>query len=350
MSLVENESMMSPEDKIKELSARIHALEELLEVSEQSFLAGASELEEANARLRILNENFLSEIQERKKAEENLSKAYNELKHMHIQLLQSDKMASIGQLAAGVAHEINNPTGFILSNLASLRKYSERLSEFISIQSEALEKISASNGQNSEAVLNIVAEYRKARKVDYITKDIIQLIDESIEGGTRVKQIVQNLKSFSHIDESEYKLSDINTIIENTLTVIWNELKYKTTVAKDYGDVPPTLCNSGQLSQVFMNILINAAHAIETQGQIMIKTRCEKETIIITLSDTGGGIHQEIIGKIFEPFFTTKDVGKGTGLGLSIAYDIVTKHNGQIDVESQPGKGTTFTIMIPVAE
>jgi len=235
MSLVENESMMSPEDKIKELSARIHALEELLEVSEQSFLAGASELEEANARLRILNENFLSEIQERKKAEENLSKAYNELKHMHIQLLQSDKMASIGQLAAGVAHEINNPTGFILSNLASLRKYSERLSEFISIQSEALEKISASNGQDSEAVLNIVAEYRKARKVDYITKDIIQLIDESIEGGTRVKQIVQNLKSFSHIDESEYKLSDINTIIENTLTVIWNELKYKTTVAKDYG-------------------------------------------------------------------------------------------------------------------
>lgn len=478
MSLKVNETRSSPESQIRKLTAKIHALNELLEVSEQSFLDGASKLGDANAKLKTLNENLNIEISERKKAEEaarqgerflssilaaiqdgisvldrdmrivrvnetvgkwyvhtmqlvgrkchevyqlrnrpcencpvqetlktskpsfavipftepeggkiswfevfsfpivdettkeisgiveylrnitdrkiaeeKLNAAFNELKQMHVQLLQSEKMASIGQLASGVAHEINNPTAFILSNLASLRKYSASLTEHIRVLSDALEKISGPAEESMETILKTVGEHRKAKKVDYIINDICHLIDESIDGGERVKKIVQNLKNFSRIDEAEYKSGDINAAIENTLSVIWNELKYKAKVIKDYGNIPLTLCNVGQLSQVFMNLLINAAQAIKTQGQITIKTRCADNTIVVSISDTGSGIPQEIIGKIFEPFFTTKDVGKGTGLGLSIAYDIIVKkHNGQIDVESQPGKGTIFTIVIPVVE
>ncbi|OGW22673.1 MAG: hypothetical protein A2077_07770 [Nitrospirae bacterium GWC2_46_6] len=166
----------------------------------------------------------------------------------------------------------------------------------------------------------------------------------------RIKKIVQDLKSFSRVDEAERKTANINEGIESTVNIVWNELKYKATVKKEYGDIPPIKCNAGQLNQVFMNILINAVHAIEEQGEIIIKTRHEDNNIFISISDTGSGIPADKINRIFEPFFTTKEVGKGTGLGLSIAYDIVKKHNGDIIVESEVGKGTTFTVRIPVVE
>lgn len=269
-----------------------------------------------------------------------LQKAYSELKAAQSQLLQSEKMASVGQLAAGVAHEINNPMGFIISNLGTLGKYVERLKEFMRIQAGFI------TPEKSEEL----EESRKRLKIDYIIEDTGSLLKESLDGAERVKRIVQNLKSFSHIDEAEWKISDINAGIENTINIVWNELKYKATVKKEYGDIPMTKCNPGQLNQVFMNILVNAAHAIEKQGEIAIKTWHEGNNIFVSISDTGKGIPQENISRIFEPFFTTKDVGKGTGLGLSIAYDIVKKHNGDIIVESEVGKGTNFTVKIPVVE
>jgi len=279
----------------------------------------------------------------------DLEKAYRELKAAQSQILQQEKMASIGQLAAGVAHEINNPTGFILSNLNSLKKYLQRFAEFLTLQTEALEKLSAGGNEGVDAVLQPVTEQRKVLKIDHLLDDIGPLIEESIEGGERVKKIVQSLKSFAHIDEAEYKPSDINAGLESSLAVVWNELKYKATVIRDYGEIPNTVCNLGQLNQVFVNILVNAAHALEKQGEITVKTRRDGETIRVAISDTGCGIPAETINRIFEPFFTTKEVGKGTGLGLSIAYDIVVKkHNGQIEVESEPGKGTTFTLTIPI--
>ena len=274
-----------------------------------------------------------------------LEKAYAELKAAQSQILQQEKMASIGQIAAGIAHEVNNPVGFIMSNLSSLQKYVSRLSEFIDVQTETIKKLSGDG-----KILNAITESRKSLKVDYIIDDLGNLIRESLDGAERVKKIVQDLKSFSRIDEAEWKMADINAGIESTINIVWNELKYKATVKKEYGNIPLTKCNPGQLNQVFMNILVNAAHAIEKQGEITMKTWHDNGYIYISISDTGCGIPADKIDRIFEPFFTTKEVGKGTGLGLSIAYDIVKKHNGDIIVESEVGKGTTFTVKVPVVE
>ena len=270
-----------------------------------------------------------------------LENAYAELKATQSQLLQSEKMASIGQLAAGVAHEINNPMGFIISNLGTLGKYVNRFKEFIQAQTKII--MAAGNNESIEQI-------KKHLKLDYIIEDTDSLLKESLDGAERVKRIVQNLKSFSHIDEAEWKMADINAGIESTINIVWNELKYKATVKKEYGDIPLTKCNPGQLNQVFMNMLVNAAHAIEKQGEITVKTWHDSGYIYISISDTGCGIPEDKIHRIFEPFFSTKEVGKGTGLGLSIAYDIVKKHNGDIMVESEVGRGTTFTVKIPVVE
>ncbi len=278
---------------------------------------------------------------------QELEKTYLELKSAQSQILQQEKMASIGQLAAGVAHEINNPTGFIMSNLNTLLKYSDRIKDFVSSQTEALDLISKGVSSNKE-ILERLKEKRKTTKYDHIIEDIGSLVAESIDGAERIKRIVQDLKSFSRVDEAEYKLADLNQGIESTINILWNELKYKAVIKKEYGDIPKTKCNLGQLNQVFMNILINAVQAIEKHGEIAIKTWNEADTIYISISDTGSGIPEDKISRIFEPFYTTKPVGEGTGLGLSITYDIVRKHNGDIKVKSALGVGTTFMINIPV--
>jgi two-component system NtrC family sensor kinase len=273
-----------------------------------------------------------------------LENAYRELKASQSAVVQQEKMASIGQLAAGVAHEINNPMGFISSNLGTLGKYMKKLAEFMDAQAEVAELV------DSDEVKEKLKETKKALKIDYILEDVEALIEESLEGAERVKKIVQNLKSFSRVDEAELKMADINECIESTLNIVWNELKYKAEVKKEYGDIPLTKCYPQQLNQVFMNLLVNSAQAIEKQGEIRIKTWNGDGKVKITIEDTGSGIPEDKLGRIFEPFFTTKPVGKGTGLGLSISYDIVKKHNGDIQVESEVGKGTKFTITIPVVE
>lgn len=279
---------------------------------------------------------------------EELEKAYAGLKAAQSHMLQQEKMASIGQLAAGVAHEINNPVGFITSNLGSLQKYAAKLTEFISAQSDAIAELTKGGGaSNAEQGLN---ERKKALKIDYIIEDLGNLIKESLDGADRVKKIVQDLKGFSRFDEAEHKIADINSGLDSTINIVWNELKYKAKVKRDYGNLPMIKCNLGQLNQVFMNILVNASHAIEKQGEITVKTWSDEDYIFVSISDTGSGIPEDKISRIFEPFFTTKEVGKGTGLGLSIAYDIVKKHNGDMEVESVVGKGTTFTIKIPLIE
>jgi signal transduction histidine kinase/PAS domain-containing protein len=271
-----------------------------------------------------------------------LENAYAELKETQAQILQREKMASIGQLAAGVAHEINNPMGFISSNLSTLGKYTNKLTEFINAQGEIIESLKSAEASGS------LTELRKKLKLDYILEDVQQLIKESLDGAERVKKIVQNLKSFSRVDEADYKFADINECIESTLNIVWNELKYKATVTKEYGEVPQIKCYPQQINQVFMNLFINAVQAIEKQGEIKIKTWNGNGLINISVSDTGSGIPEDKLNRIFEPFFTTKPVGHGTGLGLSIIYDIVKKHKGEITVESEVGRGTVFTVKLPV--
>lgn len=296
------------------------------------------------------------DITERKRLEaqlqrekDELGRAYADLKRLQSQLLQQEKMSSIGQLAAGVAHEINNPMGFIMSNLNTLRKYLDRLSGFIGLQDAALRDVAASPAPSHETMNRIAAE-RQARKIDFILEDAVNLLSESLDGAERVKRIVQDLKGFSRVDEAESTMADINAGIESTLNIVWNEIKYKATVHKEYGALPQTKCNPGQLNQVFMNILINAVQAIPETGEIRVRTWAERGSIFVAISDSGTGMPPEMVNRIFEPFFTTKEVGKGTGLGLSIAYDIVKKHGGDISVTSEAGQGTTFTIAIPVIE
>jgi len=274
---------------------------------------------------------------------EELDKACQNLKMTQSQIVQQEKMASIGQLAAGIAHEINNPIGFISSNLTSLDKYVRKLIYYLDLQKEVIER------ENPHDFLANLQENRTSLKIDFIMDDITQLISESLDGTNRVKKIVQDLKSFSHADGTETQAADINKGIESTLNIVHNEIKYKATVRKELAELPLVKCIPGQLNQVFMNLFVNAVQAIEQQGEILVKSWADKNNVFVSVSDTGCGMPDEIKKRIFEPFFTTKEIGKGTGLGLSIAYDIIKKHSGEINVESSVGKGTTFTIILPVS-
>jgi two-component system NtrC family sensor kinase len=273
-----------------------------------------------------------------------LNEALAALKRSQAKVLHQEKMASIGQLAAGVAHEINNPIGFINSNLSTLGKYLSRLSGFLAVQSECI----AAGAPPEQA--ESVRRQQASLKIDYIVKDLEDLVRESLEGAERVRSIVADLKSFSRVDESDYKQADLNECIRSTINIVWNEIKYKATLKKELGEIPRTRCYPQQMNQVFMNLLVNAAHAIEQQGVITVRSWEEDGYVCISVADTGQGIPEANLSRIFEPFFTTKEVGKGTGLGLSITYDIVKKHNGEITVRSEPGKGTVFTVRIPVVE
>jgi PAS domain S-box-containing protein len=284
----------------------------------------------------------------------NLKLAEEEKKRIEAQLLQSEKMASIGQLAAGVAHEINNPTGFVSSNLKSLSDYIKDLTGLTEEYHKLIEEIK----QSSDALGSLSGVSEQVRRVseleeevdlEFVLKDIIELIEESKGGIERIKKIVRDLKDFAHPGEDKPKFANINDNMDSTLNVVWNELKYKANVSKDYGDLPQVKCYPQMLNQVFMNLLVNAAQSIEKHGEIKIKTLANNGHVEIMISDTGSGIPKENLSKIFDPFFTTKKVGKGTGLGLNVVYNIIKKHHGEINVTSSVGKGTTFTIRIPVA-
>ncbi len=280
------------------------------------------------------------ELQEK---HDELEKAYSELKNAQLQIFQQEKMASIGQLAAGVAHEINNPMGFISSNLSTLNRYVDRLAQFITAVDESL---LSSIGKGEADKLSAL---RKKLKIDYLMEDSRQLIAESLDGAGRVRRIVQDLKSFSRIDQSERALINLNEALETTINIAWNEIKYVATLNREFGEIPFIKCYPQQLNQVFLNLLVNAAHAVGgTQGSITIRTWSDGELVCVSVADTGCGIPAANLQRIFEPFFTTKEVGKGTGLGLSISYDILHKHGGEIRVDSEEGRGSTFTITLPV--
>lgn len=302
----------------------------------------------------------LHDISERKRTEEalkksrdELEKALSELTNTQTKMIQSEKMASIGQLAAGVAHEINNPTGFVSSNINTLSDYhndiGRLLVEYRKLVSDL--KDNMAGNQTPSSVYEQVKRLEKLESevdIDFILNDSKELIKESQEGTERIKKIVFDLKDFAHPGEDKLQSADINNCLESTLNVVWNELKYKATVTKEYGDLPLVECYPQQLNQVFMNLFVNAAQAIGEKGEIKIVTRAVDGYAEIKISDTGSGIPKENLSKIFEPFFTTKEVGKGTGLGLNVVYKIIEKHKGTIDAESIVGKGTTFIIRIPV--
>lgn len=283
----------------------------------------------------------IRDITEDKRAAIELYYAYTDLKEAHNQMVQQEKMASLGQLAAGIAHEINNPTGYIISNLGTLDRYQARLAEFINSQNEIISDLVPEELERLTAI-------RKRMKIDHIVGDIPALVSESIDGAKRIQKIVQALKGFSRKDDDECTTANIAECLESSINIIWNEIKYHATLRKEFGAVPPLRCYPQKLSQVFMNLIMNAAHSLGEKGEITVSTWLKNDAAYISVADTGSGIPEEIRSRIFEPFFTTKEVGKGTGLGLSISREIVREHGGEMTVESNIGKGTTFTVMLPM--
>ena len=249
-------------------------------------------------------------------------------------------MASIGQLAAGIAHEINNPIGFVNSNMSSLQGYVATLFDVIAQYEAAL--------REAPGLAARVEEVRGQADLGFLQDDIGDLVGESLDGLKRVRDIVQALKDFSHVGETDWQVASLHAGLDSTLNIVANELKYKARIEKHYGELPQILCLASQLNQVFMNLLVNAGQAISSDGVISIRTGHAGDWVWVEIGDTGAGIPPEHLHRIFEPFFTTKAVGSGTGLGLSLSYGIVNKHGGRIEVASEVGQGTRFTVHLPL--
>ncbi|MFG6486267.1 ATP-binding protein [Roseateles sp. BYS78W] len=275
----------------------------------------------------------------------NIQETNARLEEAQNQLLQSEKLASIGQLAAGVAHEINNPVGFVNSNLGTLRRYVEQLLALVNAYAAR-----ARGPADAE-----LAALEKAADLDFLAEDLPLLLRESEDGLSRVRKIVQDLKDFSRVDHADWQDADLNAGLESTLNVVMNEVKYRADVKRQYGTLPPVRCLAGQLNQVFMNLIVNAAHAMpaDRRGVITLATGVAeqggRDWAWIEVADDGCGMPPEVQRRIFEPFYTTKPVGQGTGLGLSMSFSIVQKHGGRIEVQSAPGEGTRFRVWVPVA-
>ncbi|WP_210398229.1 ATP-binding protein [Motiliproteus sediminis] len=269
-------------------------------------------------------------------------KTIKKLEDAHNQLLQSEKMASIGSLAAGVAHEINNPIGYVNSNLSSLSGYVQDLIDAIALYHQI--------ERTHPDLFAPIANQLKSLDLDFVSEDIGSLLGESREGIDRVKTIIRSLMDFSRIEEVDWQPTDLRQGLDSTLNVVWNEIKYKAEVAREFADIPDVECMPSQLNQVFLNLMVNAAHAIPDRGQITLRTYPQNDSVVVEVEDNGSGIKPEHVDRLFDPFFTTKPVGKGTGLGLSVSYGIIKKHGGRIDVDSELGRGTRFIVTLPVRQ
>jgi signal transduction histidine kinase len=307
-------------------------------------------------------DNLIREITDRKKAEKNaiyacneLEKANRELKEIQSQLVQNEKLASIGQLAAGVAHELNTPIGSVASNFETLEGYVTKMRDLLQMYCQLIGDIEASEKSEVLDKAAVINRTRNSMRIDFILDDIAGLFDDSREGLKRVTNIVKTLRDFSRVDQlGSHDIYNINDGVKTTLIVVTNEVKYDIDVEAELSEVPPVICNAGQINQVLLNLLINAAQAIKSherndKGKIKIRTYTTNDDVVCEISDNGPGIGPDCLPHIFDPFFTTKPVGQGTGLGLSISYDIiVTKHKGNLLVDSSLGKGTQFTMKLPI--
>ena len=317
------------------------------------FAPAAQRLTDYTDRMKAANEQLAADIKRREVAEEELRRRNVELTQLNTrlaeaqsQLLQSEKMASLGQLSAGVAHEINNPIGYVQSNIGTLEIYLRGLMEVLAAHESA--ESSLADGNQRQQIRSI----RERIGLDYLKDDTPVLIWETKAGIARVKKIVQDLKDFSRFDSAQaWQMADLREGIDSTLNILASELKHRTEVVKEYGQLPEVECIPSQLNQVFLNLLINSVQAIgDKRGTVTVRSGTQEGNVWLEFADDGCGIPEAIRDKIFEPFFTTKPVGKGTGLGLSLSYGIVKSHHGTIEVESEVGKGTTFRLRLPIRQ
>ena len=313
---------------LREKRAR-HQAEEILEKRSR-------ELFEANARIETQYAN--------------LEAAHDQLKEAQGQLVQSEKMASVGQLAAGIAHEINNPMAFISSNLNTLSRTAEHFASLLSEYESFVASVRQMAPELFASSLSTLGQVLVREDVRFLLGDMKEIVEDSREGADRVSEIVLGLRNFSRLDDDTPKVASINEGLRGTLKIAASEIQYQHVIETEYGDIPDTLCFAGQLNQVFLNLIVNASQACSGNGRILIRTFVESEHVVIEIEDNGKGIDPKHLNAIFNPFFTTKDVGQGTGLGLSISYAIIKKHGGDIQVTSDLGKGTTFRVMLPVED
>jgi signal transduction histidine kinase len=309
-----------------------------------TFNKMAKALSVRELQLQELNRNLESMVQDRTIELENshdaLKRAYLDLQSAQEQLVQTEKMASLGQLVAGIAHEIKNPLNFIYGNTGFLADYTQKLQDLV----ESFERLQSLSKEDREKILR----QKEAIHYSFIQGDLKILINNFSEGARRINTIVSDLRSFSRMDTDTISEVDVHASLEMSLNLLRNQYKNRIEIHKEYGDIPKIQGFSGKLNQVFMNLLSNAFHAIKAKGDVWIRTRSKDGTVEIEIEDNGSGIERENLKRIFEPFFTTKPVGQGTGLGLSISYGIIEQHQGKIHVSSTLQKGSVFLVRLPI--
>jgi len=314
--------------------------------SEQQRQRAEALLRQQEEELRRHRDQLEEQVQNRT---EKLHHATQALEERHAQLVQSERMASLGQLVAGIAHEINNPLGYMTSNLASLSQYLSVFTELLTHYRELATAVAPGLQGPAAELLTRIQTLQEQEDLDYLLRDVTELLNDSREGAHRVADIVQSLKAYVREDSGQLELVDVNKELATTLKVVWNQLKYRSEVRSDYGPIPPVLGRPAQLNQVFTHLLLNAVQAIPQRGVIHVATSHEGDEVLVRITDTGQGMTPEVLSRLFTPFFTTKPPGQGVGLGLSISAGIASRHKGRIEVRSQPGQGSTFTLRLPVA-
>ena len=326
--------------------------EEVKDAGGKTWLISFSSILDSDGKRKIVQiVHVAKDVTELKQAQAKLEKAFNELQKTKNQLVRSEKMASIGQLAAGVAHEINNPIGFITNNIEVLQKYVSNYTRILHVVEQVKIKVDGGDVEQAKATIKELKQLEEEVNLDFMKSDVNKLLEHSVRGLERVRKIVLDLRTFAREDNVETKdIVKVEDVIDSILDIVQSELKYKADLVKDYGDTPTFHGNSQRLGQVFINILVNAAQSMEGKGKVTVKTYKQDQWVCVDIIDTGKGIPEENLNKIFDPFFTTKPVGQGTGLGLSISYDLVKQQGGEIRVQSVVGKGTTFTVMLPISE
>lgn len=308
--------------------------------------ASYRDLNKSNRDLETANNSLEERVSERT---QELSTAYDDLKESQVQLVQAEKMSSLGELVAGISHEINTPLWYLISNSTVLQERWETVGEFVDAAEKMIDGVKSKENVKdaiSQGLTSMQRILKNGLKDDI--DEARDLIQDSIEGLEELTELAQSLKDFSRLDRARFGEFDVNEGLDKTLLIAKNRLKNKATVHKYYGEVPTIHCSPTQINQIFLNLLTNAADAIEESGEIVIRTTAEDGMVRVSFADTGCGISDEAMAKIRDPFFTTKDVGKGTGLGLSIVDQIITSHGGELLIESEEGKGTTVTVVLPV--
>jgi signal transduction histidine kinase len=321
----------------------------LLRLHQLRLRQSYGELDKANDGLKIANRTLESQVQERTK---DLRGAITELRESQAQLVQSEKMASLGQMVAGVAHEINTPLGYARGNARIVRNTLGEIRMLCATQGRALSLLNAANASEEE-VATAIAEaeaQRQEMQPDELMGDLESLLLDADHGLVQIADLVSSLKDFSRVDRSRTDVFDLNAGIESAIKICNNQLKNRVEVIREFGSLPEIECSPSQINQVFLNLINNAGQAIQGEGHITIRTATEKGGVVVKVTDTGIGMSEAVKKRIFEPFFTTKPVGQGTGLGLSIVFRIIEEHHGRIEVESTPGKGTTFSVHLPLLQ